>query len=87
VTQYYGVAQLLALTISVLLTSDGSYLSSIQLTYRNFALMLMVPIFYGLSRPAERLTKYLAQTNFMGLEHHLVFWGNFLIASAGLIVA
>jgi hypothetical protein len=87
VTQYYGMAQLLSLTITLLLTTEGSYPSSIQLIYTNFGLMLAVPLFYGLSRPAEKLTKYLTQTNFLGLEHHLVYWGNFVIMSAGLVAA
>ena len=48
--------------------------------------MLIAPLFYGLSRPAEHLTKYLTDTNFMGLENHLVYFGNAAISSIGLIV-
>ena len=60
IVQFYGVAQYLPLTIGLILTRECSYLSVMGLVYRNFALMIIVPIFYGLSRPAEKLTKYLA---------------------------
>ena len=47
--------------------------------------MLIYPLFIGLSRPANRLTKRLADTNFMGLGHHLVSWGNSIIASISFV--
>ena len=83
--QFYGVAQFLSLSVVLVLTKDATYPSSMMLIWRNFTAMLIIPLFYGLSRPAEQLTRYLVNTNFMGLEHHLVFWGNAVIATAGFV--
>ena len=84
--QFYGIAQYLSLPINLILTEDGSYPSSIQLVIRNFAVMITFTILLALSNAAPTLTKYFTNTNFMGLEHHLIFWGNSIIITIGLIV-
>lgn len=67
IVHYFGVSALIAITQSLILTKDASFPTSKMLMYRNFAIILIIAIFLGLSKPAERLTKYLVATNFMGL--------------------
>jgi len=41
-------------------------------------------LFYGLSRSATKLSPFMPASNFMGLENHLVFWGNAAILTGGV---
>ena len=43
-------------------------------------------LFMGLSLPSEELTKWLPPSNFMGLEHQLVFWGNVVVYTGALVL-
>jgi hypothetical protein len=44
-------------------------------------------LFFALSRPVKQLSKFLPNSNFMGVENHLVFWSSCLILSAGQVGA
>jgi magnesium-transporting ATPase (P-type) len=69
------------------LVPDATYLTSLELIYRNYTEILLIPAFYGLSRPAAKLTRYYTPTNFLGFEQHLVYWGNLAITTVGFVAA
>ena len=53
--------------------------------FLNFAVLLIFPITFAVSRPAEQSTRFVPDSNFMGLHNHLIYWGNVLIPIAGVI--
>ena len=87
IVQYYGVAQLLTLSMVIILIQDATFQTSKMQIYKNFAITLFLSLFLGLSRKAGRLVKYFTPTNFMGLEHHLIYWGNTIIFTGGLVAS
>ena len=71
----------------IVLTSDASSLSSLQYMYSYFLSSITITILLTVSRPAEDMCKYFNTSNFMGLENHLVYWGNMVIFSAGMALS
>ena len=55
--------------------------------YSYFLSSITITILLTVSRPAEDMCKYFNTSNFMGLEHHLVYWGNMVIFSAGMALS
>jgi hypothetical protein len=49
--------------------------------------LIIINIAIPLSRAQKLPTKFKPQSNFLGLEHHLVFWGNVLIYTSGYVAA
>lgn len=72
---------------NIVLTKDGSSLSSMEYIYSSFVNSLIVTLLFGVSRASDTITKYFTNINFMGLENHLVFWGNMTISSLGMSVS
>ena len=66
--------------------NDSAFFGDLQITYRIFGLVVLMTIFVSLSGPADRLSRYMPASNFMGLEHHLVFWGSTVIMTIGFVV-
>ncbi len=87
IVQFFGVCQLLSLTMAIILTEDAAFPNSQAQIYKNFAITLTTSLFFGLSRIDGKLVKYFTATNFMGLEHHLVYWGSIIIYTSGLIAS
>jgi len=85
--KYYGITQFLSITITLIMTNDYAYFTSLELIYKNFFNTLLITLLYGRSKPAGKLTKETPNSNFLDLENHLVFWGNTLICSIGLIIS
>lgn len=85
--KYYGITQFLSIVLTLIMTSDYSYFTSIELIYKNFLNTLLITLLFGRSKPAEKLTKKTPNSNFLDLENHLVFWGNTIICSLGLIIS
>jgi hypothetical protein len=52
---------------TLILSTDASYNTSMQLIYKNFVTSIPLTIFYGLCRPEKKLSKYMPSSNFMGL--------------------
>ena len=50
--QYFSFLNFMNIVATVLQNNDASYLSSAQLLFRNFALILLMTLFMGLSLPA-----------------------------------
>lgn len=71
----------------VLLLGDGTFFSDTQLMYLNLSKLIIINLAIPLARAIPHTTKYKPQSNFLGLENHLVFWGNVLIYSAGYVAA
>lgn len=65
-TQYFCIINFLSITSTIILTSDSSYNSSYQLIYKNFLTTILLTLFFAFSRPAQSLSKYLPNSNFMG---------------------
>ena len=86
-SQYYGLTNFFSTIALTLLANDASYFTSMQYNYRNTFVVVLLTTFFGLSRPASRLTPHLPASNFMGIEHHLVYWGNALIICSGLVLS
>lgn len=85
--KYYGITQFLSIVFTLIMTNDYAYLTSLELIYKNFFNTLLITLLYGRSKPATRLTKAIPNSNFLDLENHLVFWGNTLICSIGLVIS
>jgi magnesium-transporting ATPase (P-type) len=86
-TQYFSLISVLAIIVTICLTDDYSYFDSIQQIIHNFLISLPLTLFIGLSRPAEKNSKFSPESNFMGVENHLIYWGNVLIIGGGSIIA
>lgn len=84
-TQYFIITNFMEISAAILLTTDASGATSIQIIYKNFLTTLFITLFFALSRPIKKLTKNLPNSNFMGLENHLVFWLSCLIFIAGQV--
>lgn len=86
-TQYFSIVNFLSITSTIILTSDVSYATSMQLIYKNFLTTILLTLFFALSRPEKQLSKYLPNSNFMGLENHLVFWISCAILTAAQVAS
>ena len=71
----------------VLLLGEGTFFGDTQLLYLNLSKLIIINLAIPLSRAQPLPTKFKPQSNFLGLENHLVFWGNVLIFSGGYIAA
>lgn len=69
----------------VLLLGDGTFFGDTQLLYLNLSKLIIINLAIPLTRARPEPTKFKPQSNFLGLENHLVFWGNVLIFSAGYV--
>ena len=65
--QYFELINFFYMVSALLQANDASYFTSEQMMYRNFALTVLMTLFFGLSRPSGRLSQYLPASNFMGL--------------------
>lgn len=52
-TKYYGMTQFTSITLTLLMSTDASYFTSIQLIYKNFLSTLIITLFLGMTRPAK----------------------------------
>ena len=86
-SRYYGITQFLSIVNTLILTEDCSYFTSLQLLYKNFVNTLLITLFFGMSRPAKKLAKATPSSNYLDLQNHLIFWGNLLICSLGLVAS
>lgn len=71
----------------LILITDLAELTDAHEIYRNFTVVLPITLQFALSKRREELGKFMPNTNFMGLENHLVFWGTSLILGAGQVAA
>lgn len=71
---------------TIILTPDVSYFNSPQQLYYNFATSLPIALLISLSKPYEKLTRNLCNSNFMSLENHVIFWGNIAVCISGVLV-
>ena len=85
IAQYFGMVSLMYMIQAIILTKDGSTLSSMEYIYSSFVNSLFITLLFGVSRASETMTKYLTNINFMALENHLVFWGNMTIFTLGMV--
>jgi magnesium-transporting ATPase (P-type) len=85
--KYYGITQFLSIVNTVILTEDCAYFTSLELIYKNFINTLLITVCFCMCRPSRKLSKPIPNSNFLDLENHLVFWGNLLICTVGLVVA
>lgn len=65
---------------------DNSYVSGNQLTYLNYASTLWIALFCVLSAPTYKLSHIIPNDNLMGLANFLIYWGQTIIGSGGLIL-
>ena len=65
--KYYGITQFLSIVLTLIMTSDYSYFTSIELIYKNFFNTLLLTLLYGRSKPADKLTKKTPNSNFLDL--------------------
>lgn len=86
-TRYFLIVNFISITTTLLLTADVTYMTSMHLIYKNFVTTLLMTLFYALSRPAKSLSKFLPNSNFLGVESHLVYWSSCLILSAAQVGA
>lgn len=86
-TKYYGLTQFTSIVVTLILSTDASYFTSIQLIYKSFLNTLIITLFFGMTKPAKQMTKYLNNSNLVDLENHLVYWVTIIIYSAGLIAS
>lgn len=84
-TKYYGLTQFTSIVVTLILSTDASYFTSIQLIYKSFLNTLIITLFFGMTKPAKQMTKYLNNSNLVDLENHLVYWVSMILYSAGLI--
>jgi magnesium-transporting ATPase (P-type) len=86
-TKYYGITQFISVVVTLICTTDVTYLTSLMITYKSLFITLMITLFLSMSKPAKKLTKYLNNSNFLDLEHHFVYWVTTIIYTIGLLVA
>jgi cation-transporting ATPase 13A3/4/5 len=86
-TKYYGLTQFTSIVVTLILSTDASYFTSMQLIYKSFLNTLIITLFFGVTQPAKRMTKYLNNSNLVDLENHLVYWLTMVVYSAGLVAS
>jgi hypothetical protein len=70
-----------------MLLGEGTFFGDTQLLYLNLSKLIIINLAIPLSRANPVPTKFKPQSNFLGLESHLVFWGNVLIYTGGYVAA
>jgi magnesium-transporting ATPase (P-type) len=86
-TKYYGLTQFTSIVVTLIMSTDACYFTSLQLIYKSFLSTLPITLFLGMTKPAKTMTKYLNNSNLLDLENHLVYWVTMTIYSIGLIVS
>lgn len=86
-TKYYGLTQFTSIIVTLILSTDSSYFTSLQLIYKSFLSTLIITLFLGMTRPAKQMCRYLNNSNLLDFENHLVYWGTTIIYGAGLIIS
>lgn len=86
-TKYYGLTQFTSIVVTLICSTDASYFTGFELIYKSFLSTLIITLLLGMTKPPEKLTKYLNNSNMIDLEHHLVFWITMAIYTAGLIIS
>jgi magnesium-transporting ATPase (P-type) len=86
-TKYYGLTQFTSIVVTLICSFDASYFTSLELIYKSFLSTLVITLFFGMTKPAKQMTKYLNNSNLLDLENHLVYWVTMTIYSIGLIIA
>jgi hypothetical protein len=76
-SQYYLIISFVTITTTVILTFDSSYQTSMELIASPFTML------FALSKSIKSCNKHMPDSNFMGLQHHLVFWVNCTILTLG----
>ena len=79
------MTQFTSITLTLLMSTDSSYFTSIQLIYKNFLSTLIITLFLGMTRPAKQMCRYLNNSNLLDLENHLVYWGTMILYGVGLV--
>lgn len=85
--KYYGITQFLSIVNTVILTEDCAYFTTYQLLYKNFVNTLWITLFLGTCKPFTQLKKFIPNSNFLDLENHIVFWGNTIFTTLGLVAS
>lgn len=67
ICQYVILINLINTVTTLIMSNDVSYSTSMQLIYKNYVTSIPLTIIYGLCRPLKKLSKYLPNSNFMGL--------------------
>jgi magnesium-transporting ATPase (P-type) len=83
---YYGATSFMKATSSFILMYDWSYFSPNQITFYNYSSNLILTLFLVFSGPTDQLTSLIPNDNFMGWENALIYIGNFLFPTVGLIL-
>jgi hypothetical protein len=65
----------------LILLLDITTIAPMHEIYRNFLCILPITGVFGFSRHSKKLSKFLPNSNFMGVENQLIFWTNCAIAS------
>lgn len=86
-TKYYGLTQFTSIVVTLICSTDASYFTSLELIYKSFLSTLVITLFFGVTKPAKQMTKYLNNSNLLDLENHLVYWVTIVLYSIGLIIA
>ena len=69
----------------IIMETEGVFYSEFQLLFNNLSKFLLFPMLLGMSRPASDQTPYRPITNFLKLQHQLVYWGSGIIITLGMI--
>lgn len=85
--QYYCTISWLKLVGYTILASDGTSFNGLQTIYFNFIATIWLPMLMGLSRPNKKMNRYSPCSNFMGIGNHLIYWGNVIIPTMGMVAA
>lgn len=83
---YYGATSFIKATSSFVLMYDMTYLDGNQITFFNYTGSLVINLLLAVSGPADKLTSFIPNDNFLGLENVLTYVINWLIPTVGLIL-
>jgi hypothetical protein len=64
--QYYLIINFLSIVSTIILTSDASSDTSLEIIYKNFLVNIPITVSFSFSSPSTTLTKFLPNSNFMG---------------------
>lgn len=65
--KYYGITQFISIIVTIIIAFDSSYFTSMELIYKNFVNTLLITLFFGMTKPATKLTRYIPNSNFLDL--------------------
>jgi len=85
--RYVIIVNYINISVDIISSTEATFLSMVMALYLNLFMIATLPIISAFSKPNpdKPLTSLSANDNFIGLENHLLTWGNVIILISGVV--